>query len=73
MVYEWSGDIEILINPDSSYYRDFFTKPWDEATCNKLLHKSSFKSEAKSSIGAMVSIVKAYFSSKESKLKDPVI
>ncbi|SHE84429.1 class I SAM-dependent methyltransferase [Pedobacter caeni] len=73
MVYEWSSEIEVLVNPESSYYRDFFTKPWDVATCNKLLHQNSFKSEAKSSMGAIINIVKTFFSNKEKSLRDPVI
>lgn len=73
MVYEWSGDIEVLINPEDSYYRDFFTKPWDEATCIKLLKSSSIQSEVKSSLGAILNVVKSFFSSREKNLKDPVI
>lgn len=77
MVYEWNETIEVLINPDSSYYRDYFTNPWDENTCNKLLPQYSLKEEAISSLRAAYSIIAGYaknkISSPKRKLKNPTI
>lgn len=62
--YEWQDDLELLVNPDSSYYRDFFTKPWDEAACNRFLTKKSLGKEGLSSFSAFLDICKSVFRSK---------
>lgn len=77
MIYEWAGDIEVLINPDSSYYMDYFIKPWDEQVCNKLMPRNNLKDEALSFFAAFLDTCKATFQSKilkkESQLKNPEI
>ncbi len=77
VTYEWSEEIEVLINPDSSYYYDLFTNPWNEATCKKLLSQNSIKSEVISVIGAAFDVFRTYFGNKinnaQKKLCDPVI
>lgn len=62
--YEWAGDIEVLVNPDSSYYRDFFTKPWDAEACNKFLQKRTLGKEGLSSLSAFAGICRSVFRSK---------
>lgn len=62
--YEWEKDIEILVNPDDSYYRDYFTKPWDDAACNKFLTRRSMGREGMSSMSAFFKICRSVFNSK---------
>ena len=73
--YEWAGDIEVLVNPDSSYYLDYFTKPWDEQTCNKLLLRRSLSREAREFFSAFLYTCEKAFNSKvlkrKSTLKSP--
>jgi len=62
--YEWKDDIEIIVNPESSYYFDFFTKPWDEGMCNKLLGRKSINEEFFSSLNAFMEVCKNVLRSK---------
>jgi len=62
--YEWKNDIEIIVNPDSSYYFDYFTKPWDEMICNKLLRHKSINEEFFSSLNAFMDVCKNVVRSK---------
>jgi len=62
--YEWKNEIDVLVNPDSSYYRDFFIKPWDDSVCQKLLKKKSLSTEFTSAISAFLDICKSVVSSK---------
>lgn len=62
--YEWEKDIEVLVNPDSTYYKDFFTKPWNEEACNKFLVKRSLGKEGISSLSAFIDICRSVFKSK---------
>lgn len=64
MKFEWQDDIEVLVNPDSSYYRDFFTKPWGEEACNKFLVKRSLGKEGLSSFSAFIDICRSVVRSK---------
>jgi SAM-dependent methyltransferase len=64
MKYEWTDDIEVLVNPVSSYYKDFFTKPWSEEVCNKFLAKRTLTKEGASSFHAFLGICKSVFRSK---------
>lgn len=62
--YEWKNNIDVLVNPDSSYYSDFFTSPWDELKCQHLLKTKTLTKEFKSSAGAFLDICKNVFNSK---------
>lgn len=62
--YEWKDEVELIVNPDSSYYFDFFTKPWDEGICNKLLKYKSINEEFYSSLNAFLALCKNVFRSK---------
>jgi SAM-dependent methyltransferase len=62
--YEWKDGIDVLVNPDSSYYMDFFTQPWDESTCQKLLKNKSLSKEFLSSFYAFMDVCKNVFNSK---------
>jgi SAM-dependent methyltransferase len=62
--YEWKDTIEIIVNPESSYYFDFFTKPWDEKVCNKLLRYKSSNEEFFSSFSAFMEVCKNVFRNK---------
>lgn len=64
MKYEWKDDIEVLVNPESSYYKDFFTKPWDEEACNRFLSKRSLPKEGISSFMAITDIFRSVINSK---------
>lgn len=62
--YEWLNDIEVLVNPDNSYYKDFFTKPWGEEACNRFLVKRSLGREGMSSFSAFINICRSVVKSK---------
>ena len=62
--YEWKDDIDVLVNPDSSYYYDFFTKPWDDKTCKLFITNRSLSKELGSSVYAFMSICKSVFNSR---------
>jgi len=62
--YEWKDNIDVLINPESSYFRDFFVKPWDENTCQQLLKTRNISSEFMSTFSAFLDISKNVFNSK---------
>jgi hypothetical protein len=62
--YEWKDDIEIIVNPESSYYYDYFTKPWDDIICNKLLRYKSMNAEFFSSFNAFLDVCKNVFRNK---------
>ncbi|WP_423145927.1 class I SAM-dependent methyltransferase [Rubrolithibacter danxiaensis] len=62
--YEWKDNIEILVNPDSSYYSDFFTKPWDHEVCNNLLKNKNLSKEFIWSMNAFIDVCKKAFKSK---------
>ena len=59
MNYEWKDSIEILVNPDDPYYLNFFTKPWDESVCEKFIRKQSMIKEVRSTMVAMLDIMKS--------------
>ncbi|TDE15270.1 class I SAM-dependent methyltransferase [Dyadobacter psychrotolerans] len=67
--YEWRENVDLLINPDSSYYMDFFTKPVGEIFCNKIFSKRSIADEAKMALWAVSDIFKYAFKSKILKIK----
>jgi SAM-dependent methyltransferase len=67
--YEWEKELEILVNPDSSYYMDFFTKPWNEETCNRFLSNKSISKEGISSFSAFIDICRSVFRSKVLKVR----
>lgn len=39
--YEWQDEIDILVNPQDSYYLSFFTQPWNRKMVEKLYPKRS--------------------------------
>lgn len=63
MKYEWEKNIEVIVNPDSSYYKDFFTKPWEKEICDKLMIKRSLDKEARSTFIAFLDVCKSVFKS----------
>ncbi len=73
VVYEWKDEIDVLVNPDSSYYMDFFTSPWDEEKCRKLLSQTSVKQEGANSFRAMIDIIKNTFKSKVLRAKPAMV
>ncbi|WP_207427307.1 bifunctional 2-polyprenyl-6-hydroxyphenol methylase/3-demethylubiquinol 3-O-methyltransferase UbiG [Pedobacter sp. SYSU D00535] len=62
--HEWKDNIEILVNPDSSYYREFFTKPWDEKFYDKVFQPRSLGQEGLAALSAIVEITGSVFKSK---------
>lgn len=64
MKYAWAENIEVLVNPDSSYYKAFFTDPWGEEACNKFFAQRTMAQEAASTFSALVEICKTVFNSK---------
>jgi SAM-dependent methyltransferase len=62
--HEWQDNIEILVNPDSTYYREHFTKPWDEKFYNKVFDQRSLGREGLASLSAAFDIIKSVFKSK---------
>lgn len=62
--YEWQKDIEVVINPDGSYYRRFFTEPWDESVCTALYGKRTLAKEARASFVAYLDVLRSVFKSK---------
>lgn len=69
MKLEWKDDIEVLVNPDSSYYLDYFTKPWGEEACNRFFENRSLAGEGASSFSAFLDICRSVFNSKILKRK----
>ena len=57
--YEWTDDIEILVNPPDPYYLNHFIKPWDESICNKFISKQSYGQEVISTLAAMFDIMRS--------------
>lgn len=51
--YEWSRDIEVLVNPDSSYYREFFTRPPGPEYCREMFPSRSLGKEAMTALWAL--------------------
>lgn len=64
--YEWKESIEVLLNPDSSYYKDFFTKPFSEDKFGKLLSHRSLKIELFNTFAAVGDIISSVVKSKAS-------
>lgn len=62
--YEWKDDIDVLVNPDSTYYSDFFTKPFREDMFQKLMPNRSLKTELANSILAIGDIITSVVKSK---------
>jgi SAM-dependent methyltransferase len=62
--YEWKDNIDVLVNPDSSYYKEFFTQPFTETMCNTLYKKKSMETELLDTFHAFGSIVKSVVNSK---------
>lgn len=62
--YEWKDNVELLVNPDSSYYKKFFTRPLCEDYVNKIFAKRSLAEEAKMVVWALSDIIKSVFKSK---------
>ena len=68
MNYEWRDEVEILVNPSDSYYRDYFTKPWDESICDKLIYKQSYSKELSATFAALFDIMRNVVKSKVFKM-----
>ena len=64
MNYEWKENIDVLVNPENEYFRNFFTKPWTKETCERLWGKRQLRLEAKQTIIAMIEIMQNVFKSK---------
>jgi SAM-dependent methyltransferase len=62
--YEWSENMEILVNPQDEYYLNHFIKPWDESLCDKMLVKRSYGREIGATIAAMFDIMRTVTKSK---------
>lgn len=62
--YEWKDSIEILVNPEDEYYRNFFTKPWDPLLDRQYHPQRSLGAEALNSFGGFFDVVKTVFKSK---------
>lgn len=62
--YEWSENIDYIINPSDSYYLDFFTKPWEKDICRKIMVQNSLRAEARNAFLAFADICQAAFKSK---------
>jgi len=64
MNYEWKDDIEVLVNPDNDYYLKYFKEPWGKEFCDKFITHRPLATETKSSMIAMLDIVRSVFKSK---------
>jgi SAM-dependent methyltransferase len=62
--YEWAKEIEVLVNPDDEYYKQFFTQPLDEKLCNILYPEKKLSKELFDAAKAFSSIVKSVIKSK---------
>ncbi|MDF2433144.1 MAG: hypothetical protein JWP44_2775 [Mucilaginibacter sp.] len=62
--YEWQDEIEILVNPQDSYYLDYFIKPWDEKMCDKFIAKRSYGKEIMATAAAIFDIMRTVTKSK---------
>lgn len=55
--YEWSGDIDFLINPEDDYYSSFFLRKWDRKMATTLFPPRKFPAELYHTISAAWSIL----------------
>lgn len=62
--YEWKDEIEILVNPQESYYRDIFTQPWNEEAYQKLIKPKKPLTELRQSVAGAAEIAKSLFMGK---------
>jgi len=62
--YEWEKEIEVLVNPDSEYYKHFFTQPIDERLCKILYPDKKLSTELLDATKAFGSIVTSVIKSK---------
>ncbi|HBA99774.1 MAG: SAM-dependent methyltransferase [Bacteroidetes bacterium GWD2_45_23] len=45
--YEWKDEINIIVNPDDSYYKSFFLEKWDRAMTEKIFPPRSLSTETR--------------------------
>lgn len=43
--YEWTDEINIIVNPDDSYYKSFFLEKWDRKMTEKIFPPRSLSTE----------------------------
>ena len=60
--WEWVDEVTCLVNPPDEAYKDYFTKPWDDKMIQTMFPKKSLQKEVMTSSGALMDIVKTYFS-----------
>ena len=56
--YEWTDDIDFIVNPQDEYYLSFFTQKWDRVMVEKLFPPRNILSEIKKTYRATVHIFK---------------
>ncbi len=56
---EWEGDLEVIVNPEESVYRDYFTQPWNMEMITAQLQKKSMLQDLLDNIQAFGKIFKS--------------
>lgn len=65
--YEWSDDIDFIVNPTDLYYSSFFTKKWTREMVEKVFPKRSLSNELRKIIFSIAHLIKVKVQSKISK------
>lgn len=65
--YEWRDNIEVVVNPQDSYYLSFFTQPWSREMVEKLYPRRSASKEVRKTLGALNYLLRQKLRQKFSK------
>lgn len=57
--YEWKDEIDIIVNPDDSYYKSFFLEKWDRTMTEKIFPRRSVSTETYRFFKALLHTLKA--------------
>ena len=58
--YEWTDNVEVLVNPEDEKYMKYFNKQWSEVELNERFPKKGLMKEFKNTVSALCRIVSTY-------------
>ena len=70
--YEWTGDIDVIINPQDEYYRSFFFSKWSREMTEKIFPPRNLKTELFRTSKALMHILKQKINHKFYKSVQPI-
>ncbi|MCE5177944.1 MAG: class I SAM-dependent methyltransferase [Porphyromonadaceae bacterium] len=62
--YEWKDEINIIVNPDDSYYKSFFLEKWDRTMTEKIFPPRSLSTETRRFFKVLLHTLKVKVESK---------